>query len=1677
MNTSEYLQSCIFPREEVEQSIVDRFEKQVLLHGARLALTGLYSTLTYDQLNRLANRLARSIAKVGVQPPSRVAIFLEKDAPYLAAILAVLKAGHAYVPIDPAFPTARTQYIVSDSQAILIVTNKKNAAAAQALADSNLPIVLIDQLDETLSEQNLSLSISPDALAYIIYTSGSTGQPKGVMQNHRNVLHGCMRRTNLQRITPDDRMTLFYSPSVMGSVYCIFGTLLNGASLFPYDIREDGLTQLAEWLQGNKITIYHSVATVFRHFAASYDGPAKFPDIRLVIFGGERVLVTDVELVRKIFPPTCVLFTGLGSTETGTIRHFIITSQTKLEGKVVPIGYPVEAMEVVLLDDAGQPVKPGEIGQITVRSKYLSPGYWNKPEATQKVFLRDPKDPTITAYHTGDMGCMTPEGLLEHRGRQDFQVKIRGFRVEITEVETSLLDFPGISEAVVVAREMGEENQLVAYFTQKPGVQVALRPLRNFLQTRLPYYMIPTVYVALPAIPRTPNNKVDRKALPAPTDANQIEDDEIIEATSDTEKSLAVIWQELLRRPKVGVNQNFFHLGGHSLLATQLVSRIAQRFHVRVSMRSIFEAEHLGALALQIESAPPVTNHSERSSLTAVSRNERLPLSFAQRRMWLVNSIFPGSAAYNISNTIRLEGSLDAPALERALNEIVRRHEVLRTVFTADDLGPRQIIRPHAPAPLPKIDLRNQPPATRETDSNQLIHEYVRRPFDLEKGPLLQTALIQLEAEVSVLVLVFSHVIYDNIWSSGIFFRELGSLYAAFTQGAPSPLTELPLQFADYAHWQQRTAGQVASPEHMEYWKRQLANLPTALQVPGDFARPKSPGFRGGQITFHIPPTLKEPLADLARQESATLFMLLVSAWQLLLHRYTQQEDILVGTPTGRRYRIETEPMIGLFINTLVLRSDFSGNPDFRTLLRRSRQTTIDAFTHDELPFEDLVAELRPGREVGITPLFQHLFIHRTIAHSPWSIPGLKVIPLDVHPGGAKFDLTVSILEDEHALKGTIEYSTDLYTAETIGRLAENFKTLLGSIAGNPNLPASAFQLLAETEKQHVLREWNQTAVPYPRELCAHQLFEQQVQQHENATAIVHAGRVLTYGEVNRRANQLAAHLKKLGVGPDVLVGICVDRSAELIIGLLGILKAGGAYVPLDPSFPADRLAYMVADSNAPVLVTQASLAGRFNTGHTKHVLLDADQSTIGQLPDSNPTNYPPSTNLAYVIYTSGSTGRPKGVQLTHQALVNFLLSMQREPGITSSDVLHAVTTVSFDIAALEIFLPLVTGARVVIANHETSADPALLIESLRTNKATIMQATPVTWRMLLDQGWNGSPALKVFCGGEAMGIDLAERLLKTGAEVWNLYGPTETTIWSSVSRIKSPDDATLLGHPIANTEFQILNPALAPQPLWVPGELHIGGDGLARGYLHRDELTREKFIAHPTESNQRLYKTGDLVRRKPDGAIEFLGRMDNQIKLRGFRIELGEIEAQLATHSEVKQSVVIVREDTPGDKRLVAYVVARLDSTPEATVLRDHLRDKLPEYMLPSIFVFVESFPLTPNGKIDRRALPKPDVSTNSGSNAFEAPRTPSERNIAAIFAEVLKIGKVSRLDNFFDLGGHSLLLLQMQSRLKRNHGINLALQQLFSTPTVAELASIVDEANGKLAIDSLIQEETGIL
>ncbi len=1053
---------------------------------------------------------------------------------------------------------------------------------------------------------------------------------------------------------------------------------------------------------------------------------------------------------------------------------------------------------------------------------------------------------------------------------------------------------------------------------------------------------------------------------------------------------------------------------------------------------------------------------AEAAQEQAIPRREDLdsfPMSFAQQRLWFLDQFEPGSPLYNIPATLRIAGPLNVEALKRSLNEIVRRHEVLRATFVTENGHPVQTIVPELNLPLPVIDLQRLPREEQTARVMRLAIEEAQCPLDLTQGPLMRASLLKLDGEEHILLLTVHHIAYDG-WSTGVIIQELGAFYDAFSHGRPSLLPELPIQYADYAHWQRQWLQGEVLDSQMAYWKQQLDHLAPTLELPIDRPRPSVQSYRGAHYSFELSRNLYEKLLALSRQENVTLFMTLLAAFQTLLYRYTGHEDISVGTPIANRTRLEIEGLIGFFVNTLVMRVDLGGKLGFRELLKRVQEVTLGAYAHQDVPFEMLVDALQPDRDMSHSPLFQVIFDLHKAPLENLRLGDLKLSLLDIETGTAKFDLMLMMEEGVGRLGGLLEYNTDLFDETTIKRMARHFQTLLEGIVTDPDRSLSMLPLLTEAEKSQLLVDWNATTVDFAQDQCIHQLVELQVKERPDAIAVTCGEEALSYAQLNCRANQLAHYLHKLGVGPGTLVGLCVERSPELVVGALGVLKAGGAYVPVDPLYPEERLVFILEDTRSPVLLTQAHLGLGALASGVQVICLDADWGLIAQEREDNPTSRVTQRDLAYVIYTSGSTGWPKGVQLEQKGLLNLVYWHQRAFDVSWMDRVSQIAGPGFDASVWEVWPYLTAGASIHIPSDEIRALPDKLRDCLVSEAITIsFVPTPLADSMMLLD-WPSDIALHtLLTGGDKLHGNPSPNL---PFELVNNYGPTEDTVVATSGVVppkESVESAPSIGRPIANTQIYLLDACLQPVPMGVPGELHIGGTGLARGYLNRPELTAERFIPNPfsSEPGARLYKTGDLVRYRPDGNLEFLGRIDHQVKIRGFRIELGEIETVLRKHPALKETMVMAREDTPGDRRLVAYVVPEEEPSP-AGELRRFLKEKLPEYMVPSAFVTLEALPLTPNGKVDRGALPSPDWTRPELERAFVAPRTPVEEVLSGIWAQVLGVERIGVHDNFFELGGHSLLAIQLVSRLREAFQVELPLRDLFETPTVADLAERID-------------------
>jgi aspartate racemase len=1096
--------------------------------------------------------------------------------------------------------------------------------------------------------------------------------------------------------------------------------------------------------------------------------------------------------------------------------------------------------------------------------------------------------------------------------------------------------------------------------------------------------------------------------------------------------------------------------------------------------------EHKAAILTFLQQAQ-MSEGSDLPTITKVSRKDALPLSFAQQRLWFLDQLEPNSPFYNIPAAVRLQGDLNLEVLQQALDALVAHHEILRTNYISENGNPIQVITAPQSVELPINDLQQYGEAQQETQLQKLLQQESQRPFNLASDLMLRGCLLQLAPQEHVLLLVMHHIASDG-WSMGILWEQLTQLYQAFLAGKPNPLFPLPVQYADYAVWQREWLTGEVLDKQLNYWQQQLAGGNPVLELPTDRPRPPVQTYRGASQSLTLPQNLSEGLQQLCRKEGVTLYMTLLAAFQTLLYRYSRQEDILVGSPIAGRNRAELEGLIGFFVNTLVLRTDLSGNPSFRQLLQRVRSVTLDAYAHQDLPFEKLVEQLQPERSLSYNPLFQVMFALENTPAQAGQLLGLTETPVPLETATAKFDLTLSVIEQKGEIVGCWEYNTDLFEAATIERMTLHFRTLLEGIVTNPEQPISHLPLLTADERQQLLVDWNDTYTEYPQDKCIHQLFEEQVERTPDAVAVVFEEEQLTYQELNNRANQLAHYLQQLGVGPEVLVGICLERSLEMMVALLGILKAGGAYVPLDPAYPAERLAYMVADAKISVLVTQNKWTSQLPEHQAPVICLDSNWDKIALESQENPTQTNTGENLAYVIYTSGSTGKPKGVMISHQALSCFTQTAIAEYQLTASDRVLQFASINFDAAVEEIYPCLCTGATLILRTDRMLVDLPTFFQTCETWQLTVLDLPTAYWHQLAAELANTNVVLPeslrlTIVGGERVLPEPVkswqEYVVKSGKseclQLINTYGPTETTVSATLYRIPSHTSSVNrevpIGRPLAHLQTYILDSHLQPVPIGVPGELHIGGDSLAKGYLNRPELTAEKFIPNPfsQEPGARLYKTGDKVRYLPDGNIEFLGRIDNQVKIRGFRIELGEIETIVSQHPGIRETVVIAREDIPGDKRLVAYVVPQ-QQPPHSSQLRSFLQERLPNYMVPSAFVFLDTMPLTPNGKVDRRALPAPEQTRQELEAVLVSPRNEVELQLTKIWEKVLNIEPISIRDNFFALGGHSLVALRLFAQIKEKFARDLPITTLFQAPTIEQLASILNQDNQSSAWPNLV-------
>lgn len=1642
--------------------------------------------LTFKALQEGARLLSARLMETGLERGDKVAFLTDNGLFAAQLFLGVMYGGFVSVPLNVNAGSSQLAYMVDhcDAEAIFVSEEYKDLIR-EVMPQVHRPVRVIE-VDRWANLEAAEIDLSkplppapePEEVALLMYSSGSTGRPKGALHSNRALLAAAWNSVSAHELTSADR-SLLVLPLYHINAECVtlMPTLISGGSVvIP---QRFSVSRFWDWLDEYRCTWSAVVPTIISQLLDWKDPNA---DNRAELFHRLRFLRSSSaplapslhrEFMEKF---KILLIQAMGSSEGGNIfSNPLPPRENKIGSPGLPWGF-----EAKILNRDGAEVASGDPGEILLRGPAMMHGYYKEPEATAAVLDAN------GWLHTGDLAYRDADGYFFVVGRAKELIIKGGVNIAPRQIDDVLEAHPAVLEAAAIGvpdRHLGED--VIAFVVLRAGATVEETDLLAFCEGRLGHFKSPTRIHFADDLPKGPSGKVQRLRLleegssyfvargSGSEFAKSASGPRVFQsglsAAASIQKIITECWAEVLQTSNIDSESNFFALGGHSLLAVQCLSRLREKISVVLSLSDFFDNGTIAKQTTLVMQRLPRDSQSEghhptdtgvfernsqsgsTGSLPPIPLRDRslpCPLSPGQRGLWFTEQLSGGAPLYNESEAVRLVGRLDVKALESAFRVIVSRHEVLRTTIRVLGGEPFAVARDDWSPHIKTIDLSALSPSNRQDEVERLLVAEPRRPFHLESEPGIRATLVRLSGGEHVFILMMHHIICD--WASeGLFWRELASAYRSIRHEQPVALPALPIQFGDCAAWSVQETERADFEGDLAYWEETLRGAPDVLDLPTDRPRPAVLSKRGARLRLRLDPTLTTAVRELSQRTETTLFTIFVAALNVLLYRYSGKEDILLGVPVANRDQRELRDLIGFLLHVQVLRTHVSGDISFRELLSRVQKQALALYEHRAVPFEQVVNRIRPERSLSYSPIYQAMFIWRDRDQMlPFiGLEGLEIECLLSESKTAKFDLTVFATDCGDELWLDVEYSTDLFDEARMDRMLGHFQTLLSSVVADPDEFVAEARLLTGTERQQIL-DRNPPAADFPAELGIHQLFETQAKRRPSAIAVISGGRQLTYGELDKRSDRLAAQLQSLGVRPGELVAVYLERSIEMAVALLGALKAGGAYLPLDPSFPPERLEFILDDAAPRALITQRSLPERFSGFRGSKVLLD--RSTEAAEPSVSVRRHE-KLDLAYVLYTSGSTGKPKGVEVSHRAVVNFLCSMRTNPGLDESDTLLSVTTFSFDIFGLELWLPLTTGAQTVIASEETARDAEQLTNAIRKSGARVMQATPATWRLLLEAGWPGAPHLKILCGGEAWSADLAAKLLPKCSSLWNMYGPTETTIWSAVSRVHAETEVAI-GPPIANTQFYVVDSNLHLQPLGVPGELLIGGEGLARGYRNRPDLTDEKFISNPFNSGSRLYRTGDLVQSLPDGTFRFLGRLDHQIKLHGFRIELGEIESVLVAHPQVREAVVALGEGE--DAGLVAYVVPSQGSEASDVELRHFIKKQLPHYMIPARFEFLSSLPLTPNGKVNRNALPAPTGQSRPTASLRIEPGDSLERDLVALWERILRVQPVQPTDNFFDLGGHSFAAARLMSEIETLTGRKLPLATLFLAPTVEALA-----------------------
>ncbi|MCD9188137.1 MAG: amino acid adenylation domain-containing protein [Pyrinomonadaceae bacterium] len=1625
--------------------------------------------LTYLELEKRANRLANYLSEKGIRTGDFVGLSVSRSLERIISILAVLKLGAAYVPIEPNSPSERIDFIIENSQIGVLLTNSETNLSNQniELIDLEAESVEIANFSDEFVETNLSTELP----AYVIYTSGSTGKPKGVVVQHNAIVNFVNFARDFYQFQSTDRVLQFASYSFDASLEEIFPTFAAGALLV---LRNEEMISTVETFFRNcekeKITVLDLPTAYWNELVSTRNkGNNSFPDsVRLVIIGGEKVSVKNVNRWRELGTEKIRLVNSYGPTETTvvTVAGEVECQNAISETKEISLGKPVSNSQSFVLDENLNRVPIGVTGELYIGGKGLAIGYIHDARLTAEKFVPNPFSniPGERLYKTGDAARFLADGSLEYRGRTDDQVKIRGFRVEPGEIENALLANKCVKSAAVISKEHEGFNRLVAFYTENENNPVENAELREFLRKTLPDFMIPSAFVKLERMPLTGNGKIDKKTLQRSEHNEIIENRSVELPATETEIRLAEIWSEILQTGQIGRNDNFFDLGGHSLLGTRVISHVRHKFGTELPLRSLFEAPTLAGLAKQIENFVNVDTKTELPPIKRLEHEELVRLSFAQERLWFLQLLHPEKYAYNVLRPIRFKGNLNIPALERALTKLIARHETYRTIFPKiNGLGFIKVNEPQTVGFNTEI-LEQLPENLREEKMREIIHKEGQTHFNVVDGPLWRLRFLKMSEADHLLLFSEHHLVHDG-WTEGVLVTEFLHLYQSEAANRPEELKPLPISYRDFAVWQRNCFENGLFDHQIEYWKEKLSGKLPELALPTDMPRSSVETFKGDTYTRILPFETLQKLREFARENDVTLYMILLAAFSILLHRYSRQDEILIATSVAGRNKFELESLIGFFVNTLPMRNDLAGDPTFDEYLQRTKKLCFEAFANQDVPFEKIVEIIQPDRTLSKQSLFQVMMVLHNAESPDLILPGLEVQSMRVHNETSKFDLLFHLREEPGGLRLAMEYSTELFREDTIDRMLEHFENLLLSALENKRENISKLKLIGEAERTKLLSDWNQTEIEYPSNELLASRFEKQVDLSPDSVAVRFREELLTYRELDERANQIAGKLSELGIKPEIRVGICLKRSLDMICTVLAVVKCGGVYVPLDSTYPNERLTYILEDSQVKILVTEESLLSSLPEKLPTLFVLDREKEEISTRPKQRLKVRGDIFNLVYITYTSGSTGKPKGIGMTQHSLLNLLDWMLANTQLPEKAVTLQFASLSFDVSFQDIFSTLLSGGSLVLITEDERQDIKGLAKIIAREGVHRLFIPAVALQQLAEGfcnlGAEQTAISKIIAGSEQLQITpkIAQMFSQNPqAHLHNEYGPSEAHVVTELEMQGKPDEwvkRPSVGKPISNTKIYILDQHFEPTPTCVPGELYIGGYGVARAYLTQPALTSEKFIPDPFSKKHgaRMYRTGDMARFLADGNIEFLGRADFQLKIRGFRIEPGEIEIVLSQSPFVSEAVVTAFEFSEFDKRLIAYVVPKNGATPEPAQIREFLKEKLPDYMIPSSFIVLDKIPLNTNGKVDRKNLPLPDKTAAFSGREYVAPETELEKFVSAVWMDVTGLEKIGTDDNFFDIGGHSLLAMQVVSQLSDSLETEIPLRLIFEFPTIRQL------------------------